>query len=188
MAEPTTDTTMEATSETPKLRLLNPREVRRDSEIEVDLGDGTMVRARKLDMTLLVFEGQLSMTMLVAVQRMVDMPDASPVDRVNALGGEGKSMVELLRKHASVVCVQPKIVLEETADPNVIPASYLNIQQLMAIWNATAVVPTFGAREAARFRSGAREDDAPPAPVSEDVPSPAVELVVGDRLVEYIGQ
>ena len=48
MAEPTIDT-MDPAAETPKLRLLNPRDVRKEAEMEVDLGDGTMVRARKLD-------------------------------------------------------------------------------------------------------------------------------------------
>jgi hypothetical protein len=184
-------------AEEPKLRLLNPREVRRDSEIEVDLGDGTMVKARKMDMTLLVFEGQISMTMLTAVQKMVELPDASPVERVEALGGEGRSMVDLLRKHASIVTIQPRITLEESADPNVIPASYLNLQQLMAIWNATAVTPRFGVSQASRFRVGPSADDAPPAPVGEDVSptsepvagaGPAKEIESDGRVVEYVGR
>lgn len=194
------------TEEVPKLRLLNARDVRREAEIEVDLGDGTMVKARKMDMTLLVFEGQISMTMLTAVQKMVEMPDASPVDRVAALGGEGRSMVDMLRKHASVVVVAPRITLEDSPDPNVIPASYLNLPQLMAIWNATAVTPRFGASQAARFRRGTVLDDDAPAPTGESVPpasvdvarpaeyepfagaGPARELTDGGRVVDFVSQ
>jgi len=169
------------------LKLLNARALRRENEIEVDLGDGTMVKARKMDMTLLVFEGLVPMPMLSAVQRMFDDPDATPTEQVEKLGDQGKPMVDLLRRHASIVTIQPKISVEDTNDPDTIPASYLNIQQLMAIWTATAVVPTFGTSQATRFRGGAVPDDAPDAPAVEVIPT-GTELVVGGRLVEYIGQ
>ena len=182
------DETTDTTTEAPKLKLLNPREVRADSEIDVDLGDGTMVKARKMDMTLLVFEGQVSMTMLLAVQRMIEMPDATPLERVAALGKEGRSMVEMLRKHASIVTVQPRVSMEDSADPNVIPATYLTLPQLMAIWNSTAITPRFGANQAARFRRGTGTDAPAAAPAGDDVPPASVELVTPSGTVEYIGQ
>ena len=58
--------------------LLNPRTLRRSNEVQVDLGDGTYILARREDMTLLVFEGRVPMPMLAAVQKMIDMPHASP--------------------------------------------------------------------------------------------------------------
>lgn len=170
-----------------ELKLLDPRAVRGASEVEVDLGDGTMVMARRQDMTMMVFEGRVPMPMLNAVQRMVEMPNATPQERVATLGSEGRNLVELLRSHAVAVVTKPKMVLVDTGDPDVIPVEFLNIQQLMAIWNATAVVPKFGALGAARFRGGAGTDAPPAVAIEPDLP-PATERVVDGRVYEYIGK
>jgi hypothetical protein len=172
------------------LKLLSAKDVRKDTEIEVDLGDGTFVKARKLDMTLLIFEGQIPMALLAAAQRMMDMPDGTIEDRVRLLGeGESRSMIEMMRQHAATVVIQPRITMDDTSDPNALPASYLTLPQLLAIWNATAIIPRFAARPAARFRSDAGTDAPAPAPTGESVPPAAVELVTADgKRVDYLGQ
>ena len=102
--------------------LLNARKVRTDNEVLVDLGDDTQIRCRREDMTLLVFEGRIPMPMLVAVQKMLDMPDATPVERVEALGIEhGKMLVDVLREHACKVAIDPILVMEDDGNPDHLP-------------------------------------------------------------------
>lgn len=160
-----------------ELVLLNARKARDESEVTVDLGNGTAVRARKEDMTLLVFDGRVPLPLLAAVQRMIDMPGATDVERLEALGTEhGGNLVKLLQEHACAVVMQPKITMTDTGDPDTLPVHYFNTPQLMAIWSATAVVPRFTRVDAGRFRDDASADVDHAAPVVEDV-QPVAELV-----------
>jgi hypothetical protein len=170
-----------------ELKLLDPRSMRKANEIEVDLGDGTMVVARRQDMTLLVFQGHVPMPMLAAVQRMIELPNATPAERVDSLGGEGRNLVDLLRRHAVTVVMKPRITDTDTGELDALPVEYLGIQQLMAIWNATAVVPIVGTSQAAEFRGGAESHDAPPVPDEPEVP-PAPKQLVNGRDIEYVGR
>lgn len=167
-------------------KLLDARKVRRDSEIDVDLGDDTYVTCRKEDMTLLVFEGRVPMPMLAAVQKMVEMPNASAVDRIEALGAEnGRSLVDVMRQHACKVAVRPRIVMVDDGNPDHLPVEYLDTPRLMAIWSATAIVPQVGAAAAATFRRRADADAPDDVQPSEDVPAEPV-LVAAPRAVERL--
>lgn len=151
--------------------LLNARKVRAANEVMVDLGDDTFVKARREDMTMLLFEGRLPMPMLTAVQKMIDMPNASPVERVEALGSEhGRALVDLLRQHVCRVSIDPVIVMEEDGNEDHLPVAFLDTPKLMAIWIATAVVPEVNQIQAATFRPSARLNDAAPAPVRQNLP------------------
>jgi hypothetical protein len=115
------------------------------------------------------------------------MKDASPVERIEALGVEhGRSLVDLLRTHACKVAIEPVLVMEDDGDPDHLPIRYLDVPKLMAIWTATAVVPQVGPLAAAEFRFDERPNDADAAPVSESVrPAPVVVAPVAriERLV-----
>jgi len=158
-------------------QLLNARTVRAKNEIEVDLGDDTFIKARREDMTLLLFEGRVPMPMLAAVQKMIDLPNASPAERVEALGSEnGRALVDLLRQHACRVSMEPKIVMAEDGNPDHLVVDFLDIPKLMMIWMATAVVPEVNQAQAASFRRRERVDDAPPAPVKQNLPRKTIRV------------
>jgi hypothetical protein len=158
-------------------QLLDARKVRAANEVKVDLGDDTFVRCRKEDMTLLLFEGRVPMPMLAAVQKMIDLPNASPAQRVEALGAEhGRALVDLLRQHACRVSIEPLIVMQDDGDDNHLPVSFLDTPKLMLIWQATAVVPEVNPAQAASFRAGERVDDAPPAPVRQNLPRKTIRV------------
>lgn len=165
--------------------LLDPRKARDQHEVTVDLQDGTHVLARKEDIQVLVFEGRVPMPMLTAVQKMIDMPSATPIERVASLGDEAKSLLDVLRTHACRVVITPTLVLEEDGNRDHLPVSYLDIQQLMAIWKATAVVPEVGVASAARFRARQPADDAAAVSNGQDVPSAPEPLAVPER-VEFV--
>lgn len=157
--------------------LLNPREMRRTHTIDIDLGDDTFVRAKKADMTLLMLEGKLPMPLLLAVQQMISLPNTTVEERIAALGsGDADAFVDLLRHHAVAVVIEPRLSLDETPDPDVLPVGYLQTTQLMTIWNETAVIPVVGRQEAITFRRELRPDDADVPPVSQGV-RPAPEFV-----------
>lgn len=147
------------------LQLLDPAQLREESEVRIDIGGGRYVMGRKLDMTSMLFEGLVPMPLLTAMQKMTEMRDATPAQRVAALSedGQGRSMLELLRKHACAAVVKPKMVLEDTGDRSTLPVDRLHFGQLMAIWQATAIVPLMSPSAAATFRSQ-------PSPVSVDAP------------------
>jgi hypothetical protein len=146
--------------------LLDPRKVRRDKTINIDLGDDTFVTARKADMTVLMLEGKIPMPLLVAVQQMVEMPNATVEQRIAALGSDqAESFIQLLRRHALAVVIAPPLSWDDTDDPDVLPVTYFELPQLMAIWTETAVVPLVSHEEAATFRPDERSvhaDDAQP--------------------------
>lgn len=168
--------------------LLNARDVRAENEVEIEIRPGKHVVARKEDMTVLVFEGRVPMPMLTAVQKMIEMPNATPVERIEALGKEnGQTLVNVLREHACKVVLKPKFVLEDDGSLDSLPVSYLDINELMMIWSATAVVPKIGAASAARFRARAAADDAPAVPAVEAVPAAAEPVGVRSE-IEFVGQ
>ncbi len=173
-------------------KLLDARKHRAKNTIEVDLGfdeDGNeeFVLCRKEDITALVFEGRMPMPMLTAVQKMIDMPKATPMERIDALGKQnGQDLIDLMREHACRVSVTPKIVMADDGNPDHLPVSFFSTEKLMLIWNATAVIPRVGLTTAATFRSGAAPDDAAPVanvtglpPVTQHLDTPEVTLISG---------
>ncbi len=170
------------------LQLLDPAQLREESEVRIDIGGGRYVMGRKLDMTAMLFEGLVPMPLLTAVQKMVEMRHATPAERVAALteDGQGHSMLELLRRHACAAVVKPRIVMQDTGDRNTLPADRLHFGQLMAIWQVTAVVPMMSPSAAATFRPE-------PSPVPPDAASDGAHVQpttqpVGAPAVEYVGQ
>jgi hypothetical protein len=165
--------------------LLSARKAREERDVIVDLEDGTYVRARREDMALLMFEGRIPMPMLVAVQRMIEMPHASAMERVLSLGEDNsRTLLDVLRRHVCNVVLEPFLVMTDDGDPDHLPVDYFDIPKLMLIWNATAVLPRVTPVEAATFRGRARPDVTPAPPNSAHVPAapqqldrPDVELV-----------
>jgi len=166
--------------------LLDPRKKRADNEVTIEFSDGTHVIAHKEDMTVLVFDGRVPMPMLQAVQKMIEMPESDPMGRIAALGDEGKSLVDVLRNHAVKVVISPVLVLEDDGNPDHLPVGYLDIQQLMSIWQATAVVPQVGVAAAARFRPRAAADDAHAVPDGAHVPPATQPLAVAEPEREVV--
>ena len=163
-------------------QLLNARTVRAKNEVQVDLGDDTFIRARREDMTLLLFEGRVPMPMLTAVQKMIDLPNATPAERVEALGSEhGRALVDLLRTHACRVAIEPVLVMEEDDNPDHLPVAFLDTPKLMAIWQATAVVPEVNQIAAATFRKRARLDAPSSAPVRQNLPRKTIRVVTDEH-------
>lgn len=165
---------------------LNVRARRATTDVEVTLPDGSTMLCRRRDMVTLVLEGGLPMSMLQAAQKMIELPDATPEERVKALGGEnGRLLIDVLRKHAVEVALDPKVTAGETSDPNAMPVEMLSVSELMAIWTATALIPPVGAAPAAEFRSEGGGVSVVPPPSGESVP-PAPEPMVTPPGVEVM--
>lgn len=165
---------------------LSARTARQQNETIIDLGDGTHVRARKEDLTVLVFEGRVPMPLLAAVQQMIDLPNATPMQRVEALGAQnGQSLVELLREHVCKVCIDPVVVPVDDGDPDHLPVSYFSVPQMMTIWTRTAVVPRVTPLEAATFRPETVLD-APVAPSNGGALQPPAEPLDSEREIEKL--
>jgi hypothetical protein len=162
--------------------LMNPRAMRERHVVEIDMGQGQHVLARREDMTVMVFEGRIPMPLLVAVQKMIEMPGASPTERLAALGeAHSRELVDVVREHAIKVVLQPVLVLEDDGNPDHLPVGLLTLTQLIHIWSETAVVPLMTAQTAADFRAGARTPDAPVLPDGEAVQPAAKPVVVPIR-------
>ena len=168
-------------------QLLSARKMREQNEVHVDLGDDTFIRARREDMTSLLLEGRVPMPMLAAVQKMIDMPSASPLERIEALGQDGgRTLLEVVREHACKVAIEPLIVMVDDGNPDHLPVALLDTPKLMAIWTATAVIPGVSQVTAATFRPTRSADNVVPLPVKPNLPkvtqqldTPEVEFVSG---------
>lgn len=162
-------------------KVLDARQFRRNNEVEVTIDDDAFILCRKEDLAVLVFEGRLPMPMLAAVQKMIEMPNASPAERVEALGKEnGRVLVEVLREHVCRVALKPKIVMEDDGNEQHLPVTLFDTQTLMRIWTATAVVPQVSQLAAATFREPASAVPADAAPDGHDVPPAAAPVAEGN--------
>jgi hypothetical protein len=135
-------------------KLLNPVTVRDQQLVDVDLGDDTFVRARKLDLSMMLLEGELPMPLLTAARKFIETR-GDPEEQLSEVNHE--EVLKTLRNHALVVVVEPTVVVEEDQNPAHMPVSLFTLPQLLAIWNQTAVLPKVGAAAAAEFR---RQPDA----------------------------
>lgn len=147
---------MEWVDNTRMPRILNPAAIRDAQLIDVDLGDDTFVRARTLDLSMMLLEGELPMPMLTAARQFVEHRE--PEEQISAT--DHAAVLKTLRKHALLVVVEPVVVDEDDANPNHMPVTLFTLSQLLAIWNQTAVLPKVGAAAAAEFR--VRSDAAAP--------------------------
>jgi hypothetical protein len=134
-------------------RVLDPQAVRRDTLIDVDLGDGRIVRARKIDLSLMLMEGELPLTLLAAARALIGSQDEPPEERLDEATKDGS--LAQLRRHAFVVVVEPVITMLDDGEPTHLPVTLLTLPQLLAIWNQTAIMPKVSAAQAADFRDGA---------------------------------
>ena len=66
--------------------LLSARKVREQSIVDVDLGDGTFVRARKTDLSTMVFEGLVTTPLMAAAQKFIENREMSPAERIAEVG------------------------------------------------------------------------------------------------------
>jgi hypothetical protein len=157
-------------SDSQQLQTLDPRELRNQSTVTVDIGGGRCVVAQRLDMTSMVFEGLVPMPLLTAVQRMISMPEEDPIARLASMEATDKqSMLEMLRKHACRAVINPVVTPTDDGDQNHLPVSLLAVDILMKIWNATAVEPLLSPLEATTFRPRGSADADPVLPAREDV-------------------
>lgn len=153
------------------MELLNPAEFRNRAILTVDIGGGRCVRAKRLDMSALVFEGLVPMPMLAAVQRMIAMPGEDAVTKLASLDDSDKQgMLTMLRKHVVRSVIEPVLTLEDDGNSNHLPVDLLPIETLLRIWNATAIEQLVAPAEAAEFRPIRGEPVAPVLPAREDVP------------------
>ena len=158
---------------------INPAEWRKSKTVEVELPGGTVL-CRKDDLTQLVLDGKVPMPMLQAVQKMVAMPNATAMQRVQALDGYGQDLTETLRDHAVRVAIDPPIA--RGVVEGALQVELMDLKELMVIWVNTAIVPPMGAAASATFREPAGADPAPVASPGDDVRAAAEQL--GDRSVE----
>jgi len=161
------------------LQVLDPRSFRQSRLIEVEIGDGMVVKARKLDLTTMMFEGLISLPLLAAVQRAMESADTpyAQAERIATMDDtDRQAMITLLCRHACKAVVVPTITMTDDGDPDHLPADMLGIEALTAIFAATTVVPVASVPEVARFRERAASIHGTPPPPREDV-RPAAEPV-----------
>lgn len=147
--------------------LLDPAEVRAATLVDIDLGDDKFVRARRLDLSTMLIEGDLPLPLLTAARKFIESRhlEAAPEEAVTEVDHE--VVLDTLRKHALLVIMEPMVTAEDDYVPDHLPVKLFTLPQLMAIWNATAVLPKVGAALAAEFRP--RED----VPAAHAVPARA---------------
>lgn len=161
----------------PELVLLDPAARRRANSLTISIGNGQCVKARRLDMTTLVFEGLVPMPLLAAVQRMIAMPDSSPIEQFQAMGEADKTaMLDMLRRHAIAAVTVPKLSMTDTGDPTVLPVTDLTLTELMAIWEGSSLDAPMEPADASRFRERASTDDVAAVSPRQNV-QPAAEPV-----------
>ena len=158
--------------------LLNPADVRSQQLVDVDLGDGTFVRARRMDLPLMLMEGNVPLPLLSAARDLVE--HKGPPEEALAAVDHDESL-RVLRRHAIFVVVEPLIVEQDDHNPDHLPVALLTVPQLLAIWNATAVLPKVGAALAAEFCERAVLDAAPALRGREDVRPPAQRVARAGR-------
>lgn len=152
--------------------IIDPREARRSSVVIVDLGTGRAVRARRLDMASMLFEGLVPMPLLTAAQKLVDRKKrgGSAVDQWGELDEMDKAGVKLmLQKHACASVIDPVVVEVDDGNEAHLPVEMLTLMELSAIFNATAILPTVAPATAKRFRTRAVQPDPAPVPDGEGV-------------------
>jgi len=175
---------------TDELKPTNPRN-RKSKNFLHRVSPELVVRIRRMTMTTMVMEGLIPMKLLQAAQKFEQLTDA--VNKGIATDGTNggaaaladfdgtitKESLDFLRHYASVVVVEPKIVMEDDGNPDHLPVTELEAEELMGIFYATPpdqsekekeVVLTTEAAE--DFRGKAWPEFATPAvrPV-EDVPA-----------------
>lgn len=153
--------------------LIDPAAVRAEQLVNVDLGDGTYLLARRLDLTGMLFEGFVPQPLMTAAQRLVASRGLDDVSRLADLTDEDRvEQLDTLRRYAIVVGVTPKIVATDDGDPAHLPVTLLTLQQLLAIWNNTVVVPRVSAAQAAEFRRPPHRENPPPLHARESLRPP----------------
>jgi len=160
---------------TPPPQLLNPRRFRKDRVVDVEIGDGLIVKARKLDLSTMMFEGLISLPLLAAVQRAVEPDNVGEQAKRLALMSDPDrlAMLDLLKRHAVKAVIEPVLTLEDDQNPDHLPVDMLGIEALTQIFAATTIVPVVNAAEVARFRERTAILHGAPAPHGEDVrPAP----------------
>jgi hypothetical protein len=162
------------------MELLDPTVERARAIIEVDLGNGQYVRARRLDLPQMIFEGLVPQPIMAAAQRLIDTQGQSASaqlgDEEPDAAAQHAAQLETLRRHALTVVLEPRLVLHDDHDPSHLPVDLLTLTQLLAIWNQTAVTPRVSAAQAAHFRRAPGLGSHPPVSPREDV-RPAPESV-----------
>jgi hypothetical protein len=151
------------------MELLNPAAIRSAQLIDVDFGDGTGVKARRADMAMLVFEGIVPTPLMNAAQQLVNNHGLPVAERLDDEEIDRDKMIEVLRRHAVAVVVEPVIVAVDDGDATHLPVTLLTLPQLLAIWNQTAATPRLEPAAAARFRVRPSGPTAPVLPVRQDL-------------------
>jgi hypothetical protein len=153
--------------------LLNARDRREQAIVTVDLGDGTAVRARRLDLTHCIFEGILPTPLMNAAQKLIQNHGRPELARLDDLGIDKQEMLATLRQHALRVVLSPPLVEIDDFNPDTLPVALLTLPELLAIWNQTTVLPKVSAAQAADFRIRSRAPAADVLPARENVrPTP----------------
>jgi hypothetical protein len=128
----------------------------REQIITVDLGDGTCVRARRCDLAMMLFEGNVPTPLMKAAQRFIDSREMKADMRLMDDEIDRPAILEVLRQHAVNCVIDPVLVMEEDHVDTHVPVRLLTLQQLFMIWNQTALTPRMEAAEAASFRVSTR--------------------------------
>ncbi len=132
---------------------LDPRQRKRERIITVDLGNGFSVQAKRCDLPMMLFEGVVPTPLMAAAEKFIKNREEFPSDRMNDLTEEERpQMLDILRAHAVNVVVNPVVVPQDDGIDEHMPVTLFDLQELLAIWSQTAVLPKVGAAEAATFR------------------------------------
>jgi hypothetical protein len=153
-----------------KLHIVSAREKRSNQTLKIIIGPGEFVMAKRMDMTAMLFNGEMPLTITSAAHRLKKMKDAPADQRLEMIGDpENVEVLEMLRTHASQVVYDPKVVWPDDGVDDHMPASLFTLPQLMKIWTETALVPAVSPADAWRFRQRPTAVHPAPVPAREDV-------------------
>jgi hypothetical protein len=171
---------------------LTAQEARADTEREVEIRPGKTVLIERRDLITMFLEGLLPMELLTAMQRLLDQAPTfmeNPAALASVPGEDRAAVVEMLRRFACLVVIDPVLVFEPDDEPNHLPVSKLTSKELLAIWTEAHAMMGIDVTklEAARGGPEAAEQFRPQEP-GPDVPAVSSGEAVREepeQLVDY---
>jgi hypothetical protein len=171
------------------LSVTKAKERRRKSSFLLKASDSLTVRMRKLDVPSMILMGLIPLPMLQAAGKFEEMQgkiseNSTAMEVLEVIDPEDqKKFVEFLRQFACEVVLEPTIVLEDDGIEDHLPVTELDINELMAIWNAgpTKEDPIVSTASAEEFHRAEPDAHAHDVPRGEDVRAEAKLMAGADR-------
>jgi hypothetical protein len=161
------------------------RALRASKMVDVDVTGLGVVTVCKADMVGLILSGVMPLHLLSAMQTLqpyLPKLQKDPMSILEIPEEQTQSIYELMQRYACQVAVEPRIVMKDAGNPDVIPVEMLSHQQLLEIWRAvppaSSLIDTTAAKD---FRPAESAADADAAHDGREVRPTPVHVGAPDR-------